>query len=318
MITNAHLVADIGGTHARFAIASNDRGAITLAHQGKLKAAAYATFEDATAAYLASIPIRPSRATLAVAGPITEDPIVLTNSPWRIDAQALCQRFEWRSLSVVNDFAAQARGAMSVPAEDRVPIIDAPGEDFAPRVVLGPGTGLGLGIVRPSGDDFYVQATEAGHISFAPQNAREMAVLAHYRETHDYASFETFISGRGIETIFTSLYHLRGEKAPLLSAAEISAHAESDPVARETLEMFFAALGTFAGDAVLMTGARGGVYIGGGIAPKLQHHLLKSDFKSRFRSRGPMSAYLADVPVYLLTSDDTALIGAAALTPEQT
>lgn len=307
------LVADIGGTHARFALAQRGDTGVGLTQRATLEAAAFGAFADAVDAYLESGPLRPAHAAFAVAGPLHHDPIALTNSPWRIDRRALQARFAWRTLYVANDFAAQARGALCVSADDCETLIPGAGDTHAPRVVLGPGTGLGLGVLTPTDAGWHVQATEGGHVGFAPRDIRETALLAHLHAALGYVPAEAIISGRGIARVYAALQHMRGATPEPLDAATISARAANDPAAQETLEVFFAALGAYAGDAVLITGARGGVYIGGGIAPKLKHHFAASAFAQRFHTRGAMSDYLRDVPVYLLTSQDTALLGVAAL-----
>jgi glucokinase len=315
------LVADIGGTNARFAIARREAGSYTLSAIARLTAAQWPSLDDAVAHYLSGVEQAPTRAAFAVAGPVKDGFADLTNSPWVVDAKALAQRFGLTSVKVVNDFAGQARGALLTPPHDVQTIAPGAGDDSAPIAVLGPGTGLGLAYVHPSNPkdgspNPKIIPTEGGHTAFAPITEGERRIAALLGAQHGYVSFERVCSGIGICAVYAALRAAAGHAEEPLSAAEISARATDDPLAAQTMATFFAALGVFAGNAVLMGGARGGVYLGGGILPKLSDALLASDFLNRFSDRGPMSGYLADVPIRLICSPDAALYGAAALGDE--
>jgi glucokinase len=311
------LVADIGGTNARFAIAQRRGDGVHVAHVTRYATADHPSFEDAVGAYLSSIPAPPMRAAFAVAGPVDGQRAVLTNSPWRIDAASLQARFGWRSVRLVNDFIGQALGATLLPASALATIMPGVADPQAPIAVLGPGTGLGLALLVPQGDGYRVIPTEGGHTAFAPATAREAAVAAHLRSTLGYVSFESIASGLGLVQVYAALHALDGVAHtlaghPAFTGAEISARAAIDPYADEAMAILFSALGTFVGNVVLTTGAKGGVYLGGGILPKVRAQLESSCFAQRVAERGMMAGYMVDVPVRLILADDTALLGAAA------
>jgi glucokinase len=310
------LVADIGGTNARFAIASRMAERYTISDVMRLSAAQWPSLPDALSHYLEATGHKPARAALAVAGPVTANIAALTNSPWTVDGPALAKAFGLARVRVVNDFSGQARGAILLPPQDLLTIAPGVSDAAAPIAVLGPGTGLGLAYLHRGETAPIVAPTEGGHTAFAPCTDEERRVGALLAARHGYVSFERVCSGLGISAVYAALKSNAGAEDAVLPAEDISARTGSDPLAAQTMELFFAALGTFAGNAVLMGGARGGVYLGGGILPKLPDALLKSDFLQRFYARGPMSTYVADVPVTLILSADTALYGAAALADE--
>jgi glucokinase len=307
------LVADIGGTNARFALALRERDSFQIAHRIVEAASEFARFEDALAHALSTLPTRPNRASFAVAGPIRDGQVRFTNSQWSIDANAVAQRFGFNRVVLENDFAGQARGALHVPRTSITAILSGHALEGAPVAVLGPGTGLGLAYVMPMAHGApRIVATEGGHTAFAPQTSFEAEILKQLQNEHGYVSFERVASGIGIASVYRACLTIAGLDAIDRSAAEIVARIDQDAQARSAMNLFFSALGVFAGNAVLMGGARGGVMLGGGILPKVRAQLAQSDFAERFRARGAMSAYLAECPVDLIMSDDTALLGAAA------
>lgn len=310
------LVADIGGTNARFALARRDGAGFSLRRAQHLSAGDFPDFAAALASFLEANAARPSRACFAVAGPVRAGVAQLTNSSWRIARAAITAQFNIAHVRLVNDFAAQARGAPLTLADHVMEIAPGSGDASAPIVVLGPGTGLGLATLAPTPRGFRVLASEGGHQAYAPQTDLERTLAAKLQAKLGYVAFENVCSGIGLEACFPALCDIAGVPAQALSGAEIAARIDRDPVARMAFEIFFSALGVFAGNAVLATGARGGIFLGGGILPKMRAAFIASDFLARMRNRGPMSSYFDDVPVRLLLSDDVALIGAAALAEE--
>lgn len=312
------LAADIGGTNARFAVIDAGVGgaAPTVKHQARLRARDYVSVAAAAHAFLESYPgPAPTAGGFAVAGPVGAEEISFTNSPWRFTTAELAADVGLDRLTVVNDWAAVARGVQVTRGEaDRVTIIDGAGDPGAPVVALGPGTGLGLGVAAPNS----VLATEGGHVAFAPMDDLEDAILQFLRAEYGFVSFETLLSGPGLVNIHRALCHVEGVTREFLGSEEITQAAiarDPDlPIAARTVEVFCTVLGTYASDAVVITGARGGVALGGGILPSIADLLTASPFKERFRQKGPMSEYLEDVPVTLiLDTDRVALIGAATL-----
>ena len=314
---STYLVADIGGTNARFAIARGDSThGFRLENIQRLKNQDFANLEDAAQTYIESCTgDRPQRGCVAVAGPVGSGVIQLTNSSWCFEPHALAQKLGLDGLVAVNDFAAQARGAPLAPAEDRIVIKQATPEPSAPCAVLGPGTGLGLGLLVPRANGLIVVATEGGHAAFAPRSEEQHAVARILSELYGFVSWERLLSGAGLVNIDRALCHLQGQPEPDRRPEEITkeALADSDSQSKRVVDFFCAVLGGYAGDVAAMSGARGGVYLGGGILPKIRPLLEASAFDPAFSERGPMTGYTSDIPVWLILSEAAPLLGAAAL-----
>lgn len=312
-----YLVADIGGTNARFAIARGDadRG-FALEQIRRLKNQDFEDLRDAAHAYLESCTgDRPQRGCVAVAGPVSPGMIRLTNSTWRFQPDELARDLGLDALLPVNDFAAQARGAPLAPIEDTVALNSATPDPDAPIAVLGPGTGLGLGLLIPRPSGMIVVPTEGGHAGFAPRTNEEVAVGRFIADEYGFVSWERLLSGRGLVNIHRAMCHLDGVPWPGHRPEDITQEAISDAnsVSRRVVDLFCAVLGAYAGDVAVMAGARGGVYLGGGILPKIRPLLEASAFEARFTRRGPMTRYASGIPVSLILSDAAPLLGAAAL-----
>ena len=182
----------------------------------------------------------------------------------------------------------------------------------APISILGPGTGFGVSCLARDGDRVVPIATEGGHIGFAPSNETELAVLRYLWKTFERVTVERILSGPGLENIYQALADLSGREVVVLSAAQITAEAaRGEAGAREALRLFCAVFGEVAGDIALLHGARGGVYIAGGIAQKIQQLLAQSEFRARFESKGRLAAYVQAIPTQLILNADAALLGAA-------
>jgi len=316
-MTDAYLVADIGGTNARFAIARGSaRTGFKLEQTRRLRNEDFEHLRDAAQAYLQSCdgPL-PSVACLAVAAPVTPGKFRLTNSAWKLDPDALPGELGLDSLIAVNDFAAQARGAPLCPPDDQRVLNAGQPVKEAPIAVLGPGTGLGLGLLIPHGDAVRVIPTEGGHAGFAPRTEEEIAVGKFIADEYGYVSWERLISGRGLVNIHRALCAIDGVTWPGSRPEHITAEALADPnsLARRAVMLFCDALGAYAGDVAVMTGARGGLYLAGGILPKMLPLLEESRFEARRVRRGPMTRYVEAIPVTLILSDAAALMGAAAI-----
>ncbi len=307
------LLADIGGTNARFAVLAG--GMIgPVVH---LLARDYARFADALAAGLErqADPAKITAAILAVAGAINDNRCALTNSPWIIDAAELRDAFGLKSVDLVNDFAALA---WSLPALPREALRILPGGHARagePMVVLGPGTGFGVAAYVPHGGSGLVLTTEAGHVGLAGSSPREDAVIGVLREEFGRVSSERILSGPGFENLYRALCRLDGITLPERSAAEITRDGLSGSctICRAALDMFCAFLGSVAGDLALSYGARGGVFVAGGITAHLADYLPVSQFRARFEDKGRMRKLTEQIPVSLITGDDTAFIGLKVL-----
>ena len=308
------LVADIGGTNARFALATIGAGGIDLADRQTFRAEDFETIGDAAAAYLESVAPRPKRACFAAAGPIIHNEVDFTNSHWVLRAGEITSALALDEFLIVNDFYALAAGVAYLPASALIVVKSGEPVADAPRLVIGPGTGLGQALIVPTAAGDKIIATEGGHVSYAPRSDLEMEIKKFIAREHPRVSVERLLSGRGLVNIHRALCALEGAQRVSLQANEITAAAVSGayPIAVKAVDMFCAILGRVAGDAVLSTGARGGVILGGGILPKIRDIFLNSEFIARFSDKGRMSEYVAAVPVRMIIEDGAALFGAAA------
>jgi glucokinase len=307
------LVADIGGTNARFAVA--DLQTLQLADAVSLRREGFPSLQAVAESYLRGLSGRPRMAALAVAGPVAGETVRLTNSPWSFRRGELQAALGLEELLVLNDFEALAHALPHLgPSELRQIGGGAPVER-APKVVLGPGTGLGVAGLVWSPAGWVAMASEGGHASFAVEDAREFAMLERLVKGRARLSVEHAVSGPGLAETYRVLAEMAGQAVAPAEAPEVVQRALDghDPFAREALERFATWLGRFAGDAALFFGARGGVYIGGGIAPGMVGALSEGGFRRAFEAKGRMAAYLAPIPVYVITiGTKAALKGAAA------
>lgn len=310
------LVADIGATNARFALAENGK----LESLRILACAEHDSLEALIAAYLADVPVPPRFAALALAGPLDGDRAHLTNLDWRVSLSGLRRRFGFHRLEAVNDFAAVALAVPRLGSEDRAPVGSGRGAvATAPIVVLGPGSGLGVCGLLPDPDGaWHTVSGEAGHATMPANDKREAAVLEVLRRRQDFnghVSAERLLSGPGLINIYRALCTLSGKRPQRYLAAEIAAADAKDRYCSEAVSMFCAMLGGFAGNLALTFGARGGVYIAGGIVPKLGAAALRrSDFRARFEAKGRFQRYLQRIPTFLVTHPFPALLGLAGMT----
>jgi len=317
---SATLVADIGGTHARFALVEGGE----VINPVVLRCADYEGPAAAAMSYLASSApaTRPERAAFAVASPIIGDRIDLTNSPWRFSIEATRNRLEMEQLAVVNDFTAVALSVRHLSAEHLLTVGGGGAVEDAPIAVLGPGTGLGVSALVPSavaGGDWAALATEGGHVTMAAATDREAEILGWLRHRFDHVSAERVLSGQGLVNLYQAIAAISGRQAVFSTPDVISQRGldGSCPVSREAVETFFAMMGTVAGNLALSIGARGGVFIAGGILPRMAEPFRHSGFRARFEAHGRFQAYLADIPVRLIVHPLPAFIGLAALVADR-
>jgi len=312
--TSTGLIADIGATNARFALVEPG-GAVT--HVRALACEDFASLNEAVEAYLAAenLPARPKQGVLAIAAPITGDMVALTNHPWTFSIEAMRKHFGLTQLRVVNDFVANALAVPALTDADRRQVGGGASVAGAPVGVLGPGSGLGVSVLISKDGGYLPIQGEGGHVTMAAADAREAAVLDLMRRRFDHVSAERFLSGPGLINLYNALCELAGEPAAPLTAAQITDPATEDefPRARAATEMFCAMLGTIAGNLALTVGARGGIYIAGGIVPKLGAKFAQSNFRARFEAKGRFHGYLAAIPTYVMTHPEPALLGAARL-----
>lgn len=312
VISRQALVADIGGTNARFAISDIDE--LTIQHFAAFRCNAFASLPDAIRAYLNSVPHRPRMACLAIAGPTSGERLGLTNLPWSFTRAELRDATGCEHLHVVNDFEALAMALPSLTAHDLARIAGSEPVVDTARVVLGPGRGMGVAALVRSGSSWMAIGGEGGHASFAPEDRREMDLVERMREAPGaHVSVERMVSGPGLARLYGVLSARGGSPVVPLSAQEVvsRALAGGDAVAEAALDHFVAWLGRFAGDMALVYGARGGVYLGSGIAPNILGALDTPAFRSAFASKGRLFTYLEAVPVHVIKAADAGLKGAA-------
>lgn len=308
------LVADIGGSNARFAIADADRR--VLQEFASLPSASFASLQEAAETYLATASSRPARASFALAAPLSGETIRMTNLPWSFTREELRRVCGVDELMLVNDFEALARIVPELAAND-LHRIGGNGEckSDANRLVLGPGTGLGMsGIVR-CGDGWLPVPGEGGHASLPVRNARELAIRDRLGGAgNQHVSAEDLVSGPGLARLYRILAEIGGEQVEPLLPEQISELGLSgdDPIAAAALEQFAEWLGAFAGDMALAFGARGGVYLAGGISPRILPLLESGRLRAAFEDKGRFAAFLAAIPIFVILAADAGLRGAAA------
>lgn len=304
------LVGDIGGTNARFALVEAAGHAPSRIRV--LACADYARLEDAVADYLSSLAQAPRCASLGIANPLQGDWVQMTNHHWAFSANAVRAHLGLERLALLNDFTALALGVPLLGPHERLQV--GPGEPRPGAVaVLGPGTGLGMSGLLPTGEDCVVLASEGGHATLAASNAQEAAVIAWLWRHWPHVSAERVLSGPGLVLLHQALAALRGQPPETLSAADITrrAHSGEDALCGDTVSMFCAFLGTVASDLALTLGASGGVYLAGGVLAAMAGLFPASPFRARFDAKGRFSAHLARIPTYLVQAPYCAVAGAA-------
>jgi glucokinase len=301
------LLADIGGTHSRFALLASSGGperVVSWSNDG------FDSLEAAIAAYMADLGEKPKAGMFAVAGPVTGRRIALTNRGWHFNLDDLAKRFGFSSLDAINDFEAQAWALGQLQPGDYLTIGDGARtqSSHGVKVVLGPGTGLGVAALVPVGDGWQAIPTEGGHVSFAAAGPDEEPIFARMHKD-GLVSAEMVISGSGLPRLHLAV---NAGAAPLATAEIVAQALAGDPATAATIRIFVRLLGRFAGDVALMFKAVGGVYIAGGVTGKLGILFDAAIFRAAFEMHPPYGALLQSVPTYLITVAHPGLIGCAA------
>jgi glucokinase len=309
------LLGDIGGTTARFAVLTGD----SLGPVDHLPVSQHRSMAHAVESYLASQSERDrvGAAVLGVAGPIESGRSFLVNSQWTIDAAELQAAFGFKPIHLINDFEAIAYALPSLGERD-VKLIGGkplPGESMA---AIGPGTGLGMAGVISHDGRMTVVPSEGGHATLPGMTPREDAVIAHMRGRFDHVSAERALSGRGLENLYEAIAAIDGVTVAHKTAAEITQSAldRSCAISMAAVDMFCAMLGTVAGNLALMFRTRGGIYIAGGIVPRIVDLLAQSEFRTRFVAKGRLRSFLEDMPIAVIVNPDPAFLGLKAIASE--
>lgn len=317
------VAVDIGGTHTRFAIASIAAdGAITLGEPETLHTADHASFQTAWEAFRTRMGgTLPAAVSMAIAGPVGSpgnlNPVIrFTNNPWIIRPPLIPEKLDVERFTIVNDFAAVAH-AVARADDSQFLHLAGPDEPLGRDgtiSVIGPGTGLGVAHLWRSGSAYRVQATEGGHIDFAPLDSIEDAILARLRRRHNRVSGERVVAGPGIVDIYQALAALEQRSVPERDAIEIWTLGTSgeDSLAAAAIDRFCLSLGSVAGDLALAQGGFAGVVIAGGLGYRIRDTLLASGFAERFKAKGRFESLMASIPVKLIVHPQPGLFGAAA------
>jgi len=304
------LIGDIGGTNARFSILPD--AAAEQVHFPNVRAADFATIDEAIQkGVLDKSAAKPRSAILAVAGPIKGNEIPLTNSAWVVRPNTMIEGLGLEDVLIVNDFEAQALAIADLSDENRERIGTASGDMIASRVVLGPGTGLGVGALIHTQNAWIPVPGEGGHVDLGPRTKRDLEVFPHVETIEGRISAEQILCGRGIVNLYRAICIADGIEPAFRDPADVTAHAlaGTDKAAVETLSLFATYLGRLAGDLAMIFMARGGVYLSGGVSEKILPALKKPEFRAAFEDKAPHSALLATIPTYVVTHPLAALAG---------
>ena len=306
------LIGDIGGTNARFAIVEN---AYKDACEPRiLQTTSFATIDDAILAVLDGSPVHPRSTVLAVAGPVEREEIALTNCPWVVRPKQMFSKLSPVDILVLNDFEAQALAVVALGNEHMEKIGGGEAEQGAARVVLGPGTGLGIaGLIHARGRWIPIPS-EGGHMDIGPRSPRDFEVFPHIEKLEGRISGEQILCGRGLVNTYRAIARADAKIPTLTQPTQVTAAALdcSDPVAVEALDLFITCLGRTAGDLALVFKSKGGVFLTGGIAQKIVPALKQCNFREAFEDKAPHRKLMASMPVYVITHPLAALAGLAA------
>ena len=316
------LLADVGGTNARFALETAPGRIEAIA---VLPCKAYPSFVDAVRAYLNGPVVAAAggpvlrHAAIAIANPVAGDQVRMTNHDWQFSIEAARCALGLDTLLVVNDFEALAMALPSLAPDQKRQVGAGTVRAGSAIGLLGAGTGLGVSGLLPCAGNWIALSAEGGHVTFAPSDEREMDILRFAWKSLPHVSAERLLSGVGLELIYRALAERTGKVTPALAAPEISRRALAGECAicDETIECFCMMLGTIAANLAVTLGTLGGLYIGGGIVPRLGTRFDSSGFRRRFESKGRFSDYLAAIPTFVITADYPAFSGVAAILDAQ-
>jgi glucokinase len=307
------LLADVGGTNARFALLIED----DLGDVLHLPVADYPTFYDAATAAMGKLACEkvPEIAVLDFAGPVDAGRAVMTNAGWDTTDGELVRRFGFHQVRLLNDYAALALGLAHLGEADKLRIGPTRPDARGTRAVLGPGSGLGVGAAIAAQPQDTPVISEGGHATMSAADDLDAGLLAVLRSEFGHVSAERVLSGPGLANIHRGLARMHGRSVAPLDAAEITrlGLAGEDDLCRLALERFCLFLGSFAGNVALSFGAQGGVYLAGGILPRFPDFLAASGFRARFEDKGRFRDYLTAIPTWLITRQDAAFVGLAAV-----
>lgn len=313
-----YIVADVGGTNARFGLVTSNTlnsDRFRIEFKQKYPSSQFENLDHATQHYLDSLNDHKIKgACLAVAGPVTGDEVTLTNLNWKFSIDTIKRSLALPKLRVINDFAAYALATQFVAPENLIVINKGQKTDDCPMSVVGPGTGFGAAALVQQNNQWKVIPSEGGHVTLAAKNTLQSSIIEVLSKQMPHVSVESVMSGPGLSNLYSALAEVEGSDNDKLQAAEISEQAKSDSksLSFRTLSLFCRWLGQSTGDIAITIGARSGVYLCGGILKRNTDFFLQSEFLEGFLDKGHMRNYLSQIPVQLVTENDSALLGAAA------
>lgn len=326
-LTSRVLAADVGGTNARLLLADSDGHRYVPIREQHYASADWPDLRPILQDFFATETALPQCACVAIAGPVTgtaeHQQAQVTNLPWILDSQVMADTLGIARVVLINDFAAVAYGIAALDEIDLARLQAGEPRPFAPRAVLGAGTGLGQALLVHCGSHYEVLPTEGGHVDFAPQNEEQCHLLRALRHDYGHVSYERLLSGAGLVYLYEFFRQRRGAAGPdTLAQADLagidraaaisqSALAGSDPIAVQALHEFATLYGAQAGNLALTCLPFGGLYVAGGIAPKILTKLLDGSFMDAFNAKGRMAAVTARIPVHVVTHRNPGLLGAA-------
>lgn len=308
------VVGDIGGTNARFAAVRGD-DPHALSDIRIYPCMDFAGLAEAFEAYCRDTDTQTEVLVVAMACPVERDRVKMTNNHWQFSKRELLSQLGLKELRVINDFTAQSLAVPLLQDDEKIVLHEGQPDSHKPKLVIGPGTGLGVGGLVPTRDAWVPIVCEGGHVAATAATADEAAVIEYLRDRFGHVSAERLVSGQGLENLHEAFSHLAGIDQPEdWTAAIIARRAQEqrDELSVKSLETFCALLGTTAGNAAVTLGSLGGIYLCGGILPRMVDFLLASEFLPRLHHKGRFEAYMRAMPVVLVTAPHAGLLGAAA------
>ncbi|GHG74613.1 glucokinase [Alishewanella longhuensis] len=306
------IVADIGGTNARFSRVALDT--LALDQVAVYPCADFESLADALSHYQQEQQLTDIKdVAIAIACPVNDDEVRMTNFHWQFSIKGMQQQLKLNTLLVMNDFTAVAMCLPALADDQKIQIGGQSAVRGKPMAVLGAGTGLGVAHLVPVADKFIPLPGEGGHVDWAPQNEQEWFIQRQLAAQYGHVSPERLLSGPGLEAIYQALAALQQVATPALSAGEIGQQAlsGSSTLAAAAVQQFYASLGSVAGDLALTLSTFGGVYVAGGIVPKLLPLLGSSEFRARFEAKGRFTDFNRQIPIFIVTAEQPGLLGAA-------
>jgi glucokinase len=313
MTESFKVVADIGGTNIRLARVDHEQQLYAVK---VYKCADFPSLEAVLAGYFTeqSLSAQQVSACLAIACPVEQDTVVMTNLPWQFSKSALKASLQLKELWLINDYTAVAHAISLLSAQQIVKIGGGTSQANKPISICGPGTGLGVANMVFDGENWLCLSGEGGHVDFAPIDEQELQILTFLMRRMPHVSYEQLLSGMGLENIYQALAKMQQRQVKPLTAEQISQNALTNQcdLCEQSLAQFCKILGSFAGNLALTLASFGGVYIAGGIVPRFIDYLQRSEFRSRFEQKGRVTALNRNIATYLITEAQPGLLGAAA------